>query len=223
MGLNGGGLRLPGGLGWRLHVPQPVARRPRRLERKADGVQAILVEQELAPVRGGEIERLHHDDRVGRTDLHAELAELAGVKLEREALRVVPSLRLEHLDLDDLRRADVLAQPAADAVLLAALLVVGQRQHAAEAIRVRAHDVGVLDRDRPAQEIAQRRPHRPAHGPGQRSQLAPEAAVTPHRRLPPPPPGRWRAATGWWRAAAASTRCRGSGRPGSARSSSAPR
>ena len=85
----------------------------------------------------GHVERLHHDDGVGRADLHAQLAELAGVELEREGLRVVPLLRLEHLDLDHLRRADELAEPAADAVLLAGLLVVGEREQAAEAVRDR--------------------------------------------------------------------------------------
>ena len=36
--------------GRRLHVAQPVAGRPRRLELQADGVQPVLVEQELAAV-----------------------------------------------------------------------------------------------------------------------------------------------------------------------------
>ena len=52
---------------------------------QADRVQPILVEQHLAAVGRRQVERLHHDDRVGRADLDAQLAELAGVELEREA------------------------------------------------------------------------------------------------------------------------------------------
>src|SRR5262249_28049571 len=97
-------------------------------------MQAILVEQEIAPIRGREIERLQHDDRVGRAHLHAQLAELAGVELKRERLRVVPLLGLQHLDLDDLRRAGVIAPPAAAASLLAPVLLPGQEETGAEAL-----------------------------------------------------------------------------------------
>ena len=70
---------------------------------QAERVEAVLVEQQLAAVGRGQVERLHHDDGVGGADLDAQLAELARVELEREGLGVVPLLRLEHLDLDHLR------------------------------------------------------------------------------------------------------------------------
>jgi hypothetical protein len=85
----------------RLHVAQAVAGRPRDSELLADRVQPILVEQHLAAIGRRHVERLHHDDRVRRAHLHAELAELARVELEREVLRVVALSRLQHLDLDD--------------------------------------------------------------------------------------------------------------------------
>src|SRR5882724_6381905 len=113
----------PGRLRRGLHVAERVARGPRGLELQPEVMQPVLVEQEVAAVGGGDIEGLHHDDGVGRADLDAELAELARVELERERLGVVALLLLEHLDLDDLGRADVLAEAAADAVLLARLLV----------------------------------------------------------------------------------------------------
>src|SRR5262249_36180913 len=121
------------------------------------------------------VERLHHDDGVRRAHLHAELAELAGVQLERERLGVVPLLGLEHLDLDHLGRTDVLAEPAPDAVLFAGLLVVGQRQHAAVAVRVDTLDVRIVHGDRPANEIDQGDLHRTPDGRAQIQQLAPEA------------------------------------------------
>ena len=56
---------------------------------QTDHVQAVLVEEHLSAVGRRHVERLHHHDGVGRADLHAQLAELAGVELEREALGVV--------------------------------------------------------------------------------------------------------------------------------------
>src|SRR6202008_2927888 len=111
---------------------QLVAGGPGRLELQAEGVESILVEQEVAAIRGGQVERLQHDDRVGRAHLDAQLAELARVELEREGLGVVPLLGLQHLDLDDLRRTDVLAEATADAGLFAAVLLVYQREDAPE-------------------------------------------------------------------------------------------
>ena len=61
---------------------------------QAKCVQAILVEQHLPAIGRWHVERPRHDDRVGRADLHAQLAELAGVELQRERLRVVPLLLL---------------------------------------------------------------------------------------------------------------------------------
>src|SRR6185295_11085729 len=89
-------------------------------------------------------------------------------ELQRERLRVVPLFALQHLDLDDRRRADVLAQAAADAVLLARLLVVGQREQAAIAARVLAGLVRVMDGDRLAEQVLERRAHRAQHGAGNR-------------------------------------------------------
>src|SRR5262249_50722776 len=109
----------------RLHGPEPVPGRPGGRELPAERVETVLVEQELAAVAGGEVECPEHDDRVGRTDLDAQLAELAGVELEREELRVVPLLGLQHLDLDDLRRANELTEPAAAPVLRSGLRIVG--------------------------------------------------------------------------------------------------
>src|SRR5262249_36325877 len=111
-----------------LHGPEPGPGRPGRLELPAQRVEAVLVEEEVPAVGRGQIEGPEHDDRVGRTDLDAELAELARVELEGEELRVVPLLRFQHLNLDHLGRADELAEAAADAVLLAGLRVVGERQ-----------------------------------------------------------------------------------------------
>src|SRR5882724_8648533 len=91
------------------------------------------------PCRGGA--------RVGRAYLHAELAELAGVELQGEDLGVVALLRLQHLDLDHLGRADVLAEPAADAVLLARLLVVGQSEHDPKTVGIDALHLGIVHGD----------------------------------------------------------------------------
>src|SRR2546426_186069 len=211
----------------RLHVAQPVPRGPRRLELPPEGVEPILVEQEVAAVRRGEIERLQHDDRVGRTHLHAQLAELARVELEREDLRVVPLGSLEHLDLDDLGRADVLAEPAANAILLAGLGVVGEREDPAEAVGVRPLDVGIVDRHRLAEEIPQRDTHRPADGADELYRLPPEpqrgpAAVRSHWHLAWRSRTRSRAGARASRAAGASRRSRGSGPRGSERRTSAP-
>ena len=172
-GLAGGAFGL-GRPGRRLHVAEHVAGRPRGLELQPERVEAVLVEQQLAPVGGRQVERLHHDDGVGRAHLHAQLAELAGVQLEGEGLGVVPLLRLEHLHLDDLRRADVLAEPAADAVLLARLLVVDEREHAAEAVGILARDVGVVHGDRLAHEVDERDAHGLDAPPGPGRHLARE-------------------------------------------------
>src|SRR3989454_2765647 len=211
----------------RLHVAQPVPRGPRRLELPPEGVEPVLVEQEVAAVRRGEIERLQHDDRVGRTHLHAQLAELARVELQREGLREIPLFRLQHLHLDDLRRTDVLAQAAADAGLLAGLLVVDEREDPPEAVRVRALDVRILDRHRLAEEVPQRDAHRPPDGAHELPRLSPEprcgpATVIRHRGLAPRPPVRSPAAGRASRAAGASTRSPGSDPRGSARTTSAP-
>src|SRR5438132_11720976 len=152
-------------------------------------MQAILVEQEIATIRRREIEGLHHDDRVGRAHLHAQLAELARVELERERLRVVPLLALQHLDLDDLRRTDVLAQTAADAGLLAGVFLVGEREDAPEAIRIWTLDVGIADRHRFAEELLQRHGHRTTDAAHELHRLSPESrrlpALTPHEHLAP--------------------------------------
>ena len=127
---------------------------------QADGVQPVLVEQHLAAIGGRHVERLHHDDGVGRADLHAQLAELAGVELEGEGLGVVALLALQHLDLDHRRRADELAQPAADAGFLAGLRVVDERQQAAIAIGIRALLVRIVHGHRLAEQVEERDPHR---------------------------------------------------------------
>src|SRR5262249_47812894 len=110
------------------------------------------------------------------------------IQLEREGLGEVPLLCLEHLHLDHLRRTDVLAEPASDAVLLAGLLIVGQRQHAPETIRVCALDVRVVDRDRPSDQVDEGDPHRAAHRRAEVGELAPEALswIPTHRAIPNP-------------------------------------
>ena len=122
-------------------------------------MEPILVEQHLAPVRRAQIERLHLDDRVRGTDLDAQLAELARVQLEREGLRIVALLALEHLDLDHRRRADELAQAAADAVLFPGVLVVGEGEQAAEPIRRRPRDRRVVYGHGLPEQVEGRDPH----------------------------------------------------------------
>src|SRR5207253_1073205 len=169
------------------------------------------------------------DDGGGGAHLHAQLAELACVELEREDLGVVPLLGLQHLDLDHLRRADVLAEAAADAVLFAAVLVVGERQDSAKAVRVDALDVRIVDGDGLAAEVLERDAHGTADGTHELAELRPEARMpvhptVRHRRHPAARPGTpSRAAEARSQAAAASTTPRGSGPRGSARSSTAPR
>src|SRR5262249_49259708 len=112
-------------------------------------------------------------------------AELARVQLEGESLGEVALLRLQHLDLDHLGRADVLTEATADAVLLPRLLVVGQREDAAVAVGIHALDRPVVHGDRPADQIDQRRLHRAARGRAELDQLAPEtfAGRPTHRGL----------------------------------------
>src|SRR5262245_59352196 len=188
-------------------------------------MESVLVEQELAPVGRRDVERLRHDDGVGRAHLHAQLAELTGIELEGERLGVVALLGLEHLHLDDLRRTDVLAEAAADARLLAGVRLVDEGQHAAEAIGIGAGRVRVHDGDRLAEEVAQGHGHGAAHGQRDLADLAPEARASPvtlHGRLPAPPPAPRPAVTARWPATGASRRWPGSGPRGCARSSSGP-
>src|SRR3989441_13362168 len=161
------------------------------------------------------------------TLFRSQLAELAGIELEREGLRVVPLLGLEHLDLDDLRRADVLAEPAADAVLLAGLGVVGEREDPPETVGIRPLDVRIADRHRSSEQVPQRDRHRSADGADELRGLPQEprcgpGAVRPHRRPAWRPRARSRAEGRASRAAAASRRSRGSGPRGSARRTSGP-
>src|SRR5262249_48201614 len=114
------------------------------------------------------------------------LAELARVQLEREGLGEVPLLRLEHLHLDHLRRAYVLAETAPDAVLLTSLLVVGQRQHAPATIWICPLDGWIVNRDRPSDQVAEGDPHRAAHRRAEVGELPPEpsARFPTHRGIP---------------------------------------
>src|SRR5262245_46600287 len=191
---------------------------------QAERVQPILVEQHLAPIGRGQVEGLEHDDGVGRAHLYAQLAELARVQLEREGLGVVPLLRLQHLDLDHLRRTDELAEATADARLLAAVRLVDQRQDAAEAVGIDPLHRRVLHGDRLAEEVTQGHAHRLAYGRHQLPGLAEERrGLRRHRRSDRPRRTRWPAAARARWAAAASTRWRESDPPGCARRTSGSR
>src|SRR4029450_12567304 len=119
--------------------------------------------------------------------------ELASVELQGEGLGEVALLRLEHLHLDDLGRADVLAEATADAVLLARLRVVGEREHAAEPVRVVPGDGGVVHRYRLPEEIDEGGPHGAEPRAAEVAHLAQEPARRHLRRhcrssTPPTPP-----------------------------------
>ena len=141
------------GLGRRLHVAQQVAGRPRGLELQADGVQAVLVEQSSRRSRvATSNDFIMMMASVGQTCTHSSQNSHA----YSSSVKVLAKFRFSALSISTLMtcgRADVLAEPAADAVLLARLLVVGQREHAAEAVGIGALHVGIVHRDRLAEEV----------------------------------------------------------------------
>src|SRR6185503_11768159 len=152
---------------------------------------------------------------VGGAHLHAQLAELAGVELEREGLGVVSLLTLEHLDFDHRGWADELAQPAADAGFLAGVLLVDEGEQAAVAIRIGPLLVRIVHGHRLAEQVEQRHPHR-LRDRANDEQRAGVRSHRPSRR----PRTTWRRAASAWPAARISTTGSGSDRRGCGRSSS---